>query len=46
MSFTSKGLNEILVAGAQEKMFKIDLEKGAVIDIVCTLVPVRYSFAD
>ena len=34
MNFTSKGTREILVAGCQEKMFKVDVEKGIVTDTV------------
>lgn len=34
MSFTSKSANEVLVAGQQDTMFKIDLEKGAIIETV------------
>lgn len=30
MSFTSKGTSEILVAGLQDMMFTIDIEKGTV----------------
>ncbi|KAH7135765.1 PAB-dependent poly(A)-specific ribonuclease subunit PAN2 [Dendryphion nanum] len=32
MNFTSKGTREILVAGCQDNMFKIDVEKGIVSD--------------
>jgi hypothetical protein len=31
MSFTSKGTSEILVAGEQDQMFVIDVEKGIVV---------------
>jgi hypothetical protein len=34
MNFTSKGTREILVAGCQEQMFKVDVEKGTVVDTV------------
>ena len=34
MNFTSKGTREILVAGCQGKMFKIDVEKGAIVETV------------
>jgi hypothetical protein len=34
MNFTSKGTREILIAGCQEQMFKLDVEKGTVVDIV------------
>ncbi|KAJ4295515.1 poly(A)-specific ribonuclease [Kalmusia sp. IMI 367209] len=32
MNFTSKGTREILVAGCQEKMFKVDVEKGTIVE--------------
>jgi PAB-dependent poly(A)-specific ribonuclease subunit 2 len=35
MNFTSKGTREILIAGCQEQMFKVDVEKGIIIDTVC-----------
>jgi PAB-dependent poly(A)-specific ribonuclease subunit 2 len=35
MNFTSKGTREILVAGCQENMFKVDVEKGIIADTVC-----------
>lgn len=31
MSFTSKGMSEIIVAGLQDKMLVIDLNKGEVV---------------
>jgi PAB-dependent poly(A)-specific ribonuclease subunit 2 len=31
MSFTSKGTSELLVAGLQDVMFTIDIEKGIVL---------------
>jgi hypothetical protein len=34
MNFTSKGTREILVAGCQNRMFKVDVEKGAIIETV------------
>jgi hypothetical protein len=34
MNFTSKGTREILVAGCQDKMFKVDVDKGTVTDTV------------
>lgn len=34
MNFTSKGTREILVAGCQDSMFKIDVEKGTITDTV------------
>jgi hypothetical protein len=37
MSFTSKGTSELLVAGLQDLMFTIDVEKGTVTKQVCLL---------
>lgn len=34
MSFTSKGTHEVLLAGAQDTMFKIDVEKGTITQTV------------
>lgn len=34
MNFTSKGTREILVAGCQDRMFKVDVEKGAITETV------------
>ncbi|KAF2001926.1 PAB-dependent poly(A)-specific ribonuclease-like protein subunit pan2 [Amniculicola lignicola CBS 123094] len=34
MNFTSKGTREILIAGCQEQMFKVDVEKGTVTETV------------
>lgn len=34
MSFTSKSANEVLVAGQQDTMFKIDVEKGTIVETV------------
>ena len=34
MSFTCKGTSEILVAGCQDLMFQIDVEKGRIIEEV------------
>jgi PAB-dependent poly(A)-specific ribonuclease subunit 2 len=34
MNFTSKGTREILIAGCQEQMFKVDVEKGTITDTV------------
>ena len=31
MSFTSKGTNEIIIAGLQDQMFVIDINKGEII---------------
>ncbi|KAJ4371394.1 poly(A)-specific ribonuclease [Neocucurbitaria cava] len=36
MNFTSKGTREILVAGSQEQMFKVDVEKGIITDTLPT----------
>jgi PAB-dependent poly(A)-specific ribonuclease subunit 2 len=38
MNFTSKGTREILVAGCQDKMFKVDVEKGTIVDAVMPLL--------
>jgi PAB-dependent poly(A)-specific ribonuclease subunit 2 len=42
MSFTSKGTNEIIVAGLQDQMFVIDVNKGEVIQEV-RLPPLIYD---
>lgn len=34
MTFTTKGTSEILVAGCQSQMFRIDVEKGVVAEMV------------
>jgi len=34
MSFTSKGTHEVLVAGCQDSMFKIDVENGTISETV------------
>jgi len=34
MNFTSKGTREILVAGCQDQMFKVDVDKGIVTETV------------
>lgn len=34
MSFTSKSANEVLVAGQQDTIFKIDVERGTIIETV------------
>jgi PAB-dependent poly(A)-specific ribonuclease subunit 2 len=39
MSYTSKGTSEILVAGLQDQMFTIDVEKGAITKQVAYPVP-------
>lgn len=36
MSYTNKGTGEILVAGLQDQMFVIDVEKGTIIKQVLT----------
>lgn len=46
MSFTSKSANEVLVAGQQDTMFKIDLEKGTIVETVLERVPERKDHAD
>lgn len=35
MSYTSKGTTELLVAGVQDQMFTIDVEKGIITKQVC-----------
>lgn len=35
MAFTSKGVHEVLVAGCQETMYKIDVDKGVITSTVC-----------
>jgi hypothetical protein len=37
MSYTSKGTHELLVAGNQNTMFKIDVDKGEITQTVCLL---------
>lgn len=34
MNFTSKGTREILVAGCQDQMFKVNVEKGTITETV------------
>ena len=34
MSFTLKGTQEIIVAGCQDTMYKIDVEKGTILETV------------
>ena len=34
MSFTAKGTHELVVAGGQDTMFKIDVEKGTITQVV------------
>jgi PAB-dependent poly(A)-specific ribonuclease subunit 2 len=41
MSFTSKGTNEIIVAGLQDQMFVIDVNKGEITKEVCLLLPIH-----
>jgi hypothetical protein len=38
MSFTSKAANEILVAGLQDQMFTVDVNKGEITKTVCILL--------
>ena len=38
MSFTSKAANEILVAGLQDQMFTIDINKGEITKTVPSLL--------
>lgn len=44
MSFTSKGATEILVAGLQDQMFVIDVEKGTITKQVAVLTTSRETF--
>lgn len=41
MSFTSKGTNEIIVAGLQDQMFIIDVNKGEITKEVCLLMSIH-----
>jgi PAB-dependent poly(A)-specific ribonuclease subunit 2 len=34
MNFTSKGTRELLVAGCQDQMFKVDVDKGVIVESV------------
>ena len=34
VNFTSKGTREVLVAGCQDQMFKVDVEKGSITETV------------
>lgn len=43
MNFTSKGTREILVAGCQDRMFKVDVEKGAIIETVSVKLDTGFS---
>jgi hypothetical protein len=44
MSFTSKGTSELLVAGLQDVMFTIDIEKGTVLkQVYAPAVPYNFS---
>lgn len=38
MSFTSKGTSEIIIAGLQDNMLVVDLNKGEVVKQVCTMI--------
>ena len=51
MSYTAKGANELLVAGIQDQMFKIDVERGQITEYVGILIApsrikalTRYSY--
>lgn len=39
MTFSTKDMTEILVAGGQDKMFKIDIAKGSITQTVCSSPP-------
>lgn len=39
MSFTSKGTSEILVAGAQDTMFVVDVNKGEILKQAGPMAP-------
>lgn len=43
MSFTSKGSNEILVAGCQSQMYKIDVYKGVITSTVRSVASQVYQ---
>ncbi|KAK4636083.1 PAN2-PAN3 deadenylation complex catalytic subunit PAN2 [Fulvia fulva] len=43
MSFTSREANEVIVAGCQAHMFRIDVEKGTVLETITQQSPVRYT---
>lgn len=45
MSFTSKGTAEIIVAGLQDKMLVIDLNKGEVVKQVRLIPTARREFS-
>lgn len=45
MSFTSKGTSEILVAGLQDQMFTIDVDKGTIIKQVFEMIKSSRSLA-
>ena len=44
MSYTSKGTSEILVAGWQNAMFVIDVDKGVITKEVCFGPPTLKSY--
>lgn len=46
MSYTSKGTSEILVAGLQDQMFTIDVEKGTVTKQVVKVLKIKKCFAE
>jgi PAB-dependent poly(A)-specific ribonuclease subunit 2 len=43
MSFTGKGTDEIVVAGCQKQLYRIDVEKGTVTETLTPATPVPYT---
>ncbi|WPG98468.1 pab-dependent poly(a)-specific ribonuclease subunit pan2 [Acrodontium crateriforme] len=43
MSFMGRGTDEVVVAGCQRQMYRIDVEKGTVIETLTPPVPVPYT---
>ncbi|GAB7329119.1 hypothetical protein MBLNU13_g00950t2 [Cladosporium sp. NU13] len=43
MSFTGKGTDEIVVAGCQKQLYRIDVEKGTVTETLTPSTPVPYT---
>ena len=43
MSFTGRGTDEIVVAGCQKQMYRIDLEKGVITEVVAPPILVPYT---
>lgn len=41
MNFTSKGTREVLVAGCQDHMFKVDVDKGIILETVSAEIIAR-----